>query len=102
MQVWPMLVRMPTSAVMQNFLLLIGVSIPRMKSTDPVSPKFVKYLHKSLLLVYLQLLVAGCLADLVVKEKDIADLQLDQLQTQAELLEDTTLPLQCRRQVKHS
>ena len=73
-----------------------------MTLTDRISPKFVKYLRKALLLVYLQLLVPGCLADLVVKEKDIADLQLDHLQTQAELVEDTTLPLQCRRQVKHT
>ena len=73
-----------------------------MKSTGRISPKFVKHLHKALLLVYLQLLAPGCLADLVVKEKDIADLQLDHLQAQAELVEDTTLPLQCRRQVKHT
>ena len=81
---------------------LIGVHILGMTSTDQIFPKFFKYLHKALLLVYLQLLVPGSLADLVVKEKDIADLQLDQLQTHAELVEDTTLPLQCRRQVKHT
>ena len=45
-----------------------------MTLTDQISPKFVKYLHKALLLVYLQLLVPGSLADLVVKEKDITDL----------------------------
>ena len=37
-------------------------------------------MRKALLLVCLQVLVPGSLADLVVKEKDIADLQLDQLQ----------------------
>ena len=56
-----------------------------MTSNDRISPKFVKYLRKALLLFCLQLHVPGSLADLVVKEKDIADLQLDQLQGQAEL-----------------
>ena len=51
-----------------------------MTSNDRISPRFVKYLPKALLLVCLQVLVPGSLADLVVKEKDIADLQLDQLQ----------------------
>ena len=73
-----------------------------MTSNDRISPKFVKYLHKALLLICLQLHVPGSLADLVVKEKDIADLQLDQLQAQAELVEDTTIPLECRRQVKYT
>ena len=74
-----------------------------MTPTDQIwpSPKFVKNLRKALLVVCLQLLVAGSLADLVVKEKDIADLQLDQVQAQAELVEDTTLPIQCRRQVEN-
>ena len=67
------------------------------------SSKFVTYLSKTLLAVCLQLLVPDCcLADLVVKEKDFADLQLDHLQTQAQLVEDKTLPLECRRQVKNS
>ena len=81
---------------------LIGIPILIMTSNDRISPKFVKYLFKALLLICLQLLVPGSLADLVVKEKDIADLQLDQLQAQAELVEDTTTPLECRRQVKHT
>ena len=80
---------------------LIGIPILRMTSNDRISPKFVKYLRKALLLICLQLLVPGSLADLVVKEMDIADLQLNQLQAQAELVEDTTLPLECRRQVTH-
>ena len=73
-----------------------------MTSNDRISPKFVKYLRKALLLFCLQLHVPGSLADLVVKEKDIAGLQLDQLQAQAELVEDTTIPLECRRQVKYT
>ena len=73
-----------------------------MTSNDRFFPKFVKYLFKALLLICLQLHVPGSLADLVVKEKDIADLQLDQLQAQAELVEDTTIPLECRRQVKYT
>ena len=64
------------------------------------SPKSVKYLRKALLFGCLQILLPGSLADLVVKEKDIGNLQLDQVQAQAELVEDTTLPLECRRQVK--
>ena len=80
---------------------LTGIPILIMTSNDRFFPKFVKYLFKALLLICLQLLVPGSLADLVVKEKDIADLQLDQLQAQAELVEDTTLPLECRRQVIH-
>ena len=51
----------------------------------------------SLLLFFLQLLFAGLSAKLVVKEKDIADLQLAQLEAEAELVEDKTLPLECRR-----
>ena len=54
-----------------------------MTSNDRISPRFVKYLPKALLLVCRQVLVPGSLADLVVKEKD--DLLLDQLQAQAEL-----------------
>ena len=54
----------------------------------------------TLLFVCLQLFVPGSLAKLVVKEQDMVNLQLDQVQAQAELVEDTTLPLECRRQVK--
>ena len=64
------------------------------------SQKFVKYLHKALLVFLLQTFIPSSLANLVVNEKDFADLQLDQVLTQAELVEDTTLPLECRRQVK--
>ena len=64
------------------------------------SQKFVKYLHKALLVFLLQTFIPCSLANLVVNEKDFADLQLDQVLTQAELVEDTTLPLECRRQVK--
>ena len=75
-----------------------------MKPAYPIQPpsKFVTYLsNKTLLAVCLQLLVPGCcLADLVVKEQDFADLQLEHLQTQAQLVQDKTLPLECRRQVK--
>ena len=60
---------------------------------------FVSFWSKILLVVYIQLLVPGSLADLVVKENDFADLQLDRIQSQAELVEDKTLPLECRRQV---
>ena len=63
------------------------------------SPKSFKYFSEALLVVFLQLLVPGSLADLVVKEKDLDDLQLDQVQAQAELVEDTTLPFECQRQV---
>ena len=73
-----------------------------MTPSHRISPRIFKYLRKALLLVCLQHLVPGSYAELVVKEKDIADLQLDQLQAQAELVEDTTLPLECRRQVKHT
>ena len=62
---------------------LIGIPILRMTSNDRISPRFVKYLPKALLLTCLHLLVPGSLADLVVKEKD--DLLLDQLHAQAEL-----------------
>ena len=62
-------------------------------------PKSFKYLREALLVVFLQLLVPGSLADLVVKKKDLDDLQLDQVQAQAELVEDATLRLECRRQV---
>ena len=60
-----------------------------------------KDLQMSLLVFFLQLLELpdSSLADLVVKEKDVEDLQLDQLQAQAHLVEDTTLPFQCQRQV---
>ena len=51
---------------------LIAIPFLRMTSTDGISLKFVKHLRKALLLLYLQLLVHGSLADLVVKEKDIA------------------------------
>ena len=54
-----------------------------------------------MLLFFLQLLFAGLSAKLVVKEKDIADLQLAQLEAEAELVEDKTLPLECRREVEN-
>ena len=57
-----------------------------MTSNDRISPKVVKYLRKALLLICLQLLVPGSLADLVVKEKDIADLQLDQYKPRLSLI----------------
>ena len=67
----------------------------------PSSCKFVKFLHKALLVFFLQLLVPGLSAKLVVKEKDIDDLQLAHLEAEAELVEDTTLPLECRREVEN-
>ena len=75
---------------------ILGMTLP-----DPISPSpmFVSFWSKILLVVYIQLLVPGSLADLVVKENDFADLQLDRIQSQAELVEDKTLPLECRRQV---
>lgn len=64
-------------------------------------PKSFKYLREALLVVFLQLLAPGSLADLVVKEKDLAALHLDQVRAQAQLVEDTTLPFECQRQVIH-
>ena len=65
-------------------------------------PKSPGYLQMSLLMIFLQLLVPGSSAELVVKEKDFEDLQLDQVQAQAHLVEDTIVPFQCRRQVNES
>ena len=52
-------------------------------------------------LLFLQVFTPASLAELVVKEENFADLRLDQLQTHAELVQDMTLALQCRRQVKN-
>ena len=41
-------------------------------------------------------LIVGSSTDPVVKEKDLTNLQLNQ----TELVEDTTLPLECQRHVK--
>ena len=82
-------------------MFTVDTCIQRMTLTLPSQKKF-KYLHKALLVFLLQIFIPGSLADLVVKEKDYADLQLDQVLTQAELVEDTTLPLECRRQVYNS
>ena len=58
----------------------------------PSSCKFVKFLHKALLVFFLQLLLPGLSAKLVVEEKDIADLQLAALlKAEVELVEDRTL-----------
>ena len=74
-----------------------------MTPTDRSLPscKFVELLRKALLVFFLQLLIPGLSSELVVKEKDIADLELAQLEAEAELVEDTTLPLECRRKVKN-
>ena len=58
-----------------------------------------QYLLMVLAFLLLQLFAPGSLAKLIVKED--ADLQLDELQDHAELVQDITLALQCRRQVKH-
>ena len=61
----------------------------------------VNNLHMALVnLLFLQVFTPGSLAELVVKEENFADLRLDQLQTHAELVQDMTVALQCRRQVK--
>ena len=52
----------------------------------------------ALAVLFLQLFTPGSLAKLIVKEN--ADLQLNELQDNAELVQDITLALQCRRQVK--
>ena len=73
-----------------------------MISTERRLPSSCKFLHKALLVFFfLQLLFAGLSAKLVVKEKDIANLQLAQLEAEAELVEDKTLPLECRREVEN-
>ena len=62
----------------------------------------VNNLHMALVsFLFLQVFTPGSLAELVVKEENFADLRLDQLQTHAELVQDMTLALQCRRQVKN-
>ena len=85
-------------------LLLVAALLLRMTPTEgrlPSSCKSVKFLHKALLVFFLQLFVPGLSAKLVVNEKDIADLQLAHLEAEAELVEDTTLPLECRREVEN-
>ena len=105
MQVWPRSIKM---SVMQLLLTVFNTQISLKKlgvyqRMTPIlkSPKSVEYLRKALLVVCLQLLVRGSLAKLVVNEKDFVNLQLDQVQDQAELVEDTILPRECRRQVKN-
>ena len=62
----------------------------------------VNNLHMALVnLLFLQVFTPGSLAELVVKEENFADLRLDQLQTHAEHVQDMTVALQCRRQVKN-
>ena len=62
----------------------------------------VNNLHMALVnLLFLQVFTPASLAELVVKEENFADLRLDQLQTHAELVQDMTVALQCRRQVKN-
>ena len=59
-----------------------------------------KFVERKAVLLFL-LLLPSLSSTLVVKVGDIADLQLAQLEAQAELVEDKTLPLECRRKVKN-
>ena len=80
------------------YLIILYLLIIELAMAPTDQRKFVELLHKqAALLLLLPGLASGAL---VVKEAEIADLQLAHLEAEAELVEDITLPLECRRKVK--
>ena len=53
----------------------------------------------ALAFLFLQLFIPGSLAELILKENDLP--QLEELQHHAELVQDVTVALECRRQVEY-